>query len=129
MAMNLVVLTGRLTANPELKVTPNGVNVCSFDMAVDSGYGDNKQTNFFKIVTWRKTAELVVSYCRKGSLIGVEGSLQTRKYQDKDGNNRVAFEIVANNIQFLESKKSETEVDPLEQFNATVNEDNGDLPF
>ena len=127
MAMNLVVLTGRLTADPELKVTPNGVNVCSFDMAVDSGYGENKQTNFFKIVAWRKTAELVVSYCRKGSLIGVEGSLQTRKYQDKDGNNRVAFEIVANNIQFLESKKAE--VDPLEQFNATVNEENGDLPF
>lgn len=129
MAMNLAILTGRLTADPELKNTPNGVYVCSFDIAVDSGWGENKQTNFIKIVAWRKTAELVGNYFRKGSMIGIEGQIQTRKYQDKDGNNRTAFEVVANNIHFLESKKQEAQVDPLEKFSAMVNEDNGDLPF
>ena len=106
MAFNLVVLSGRLTADPELKTTPNGVSVCGFDIAVDSGYGEKKQTNFIKIITWRSTAEFVSKYFNKGSMIGIEGSIQTRKYQDKDGNNRTAFEVVAKNVQFLEGKKS-----------------------
>lgn len=102
---NLVVLTGRLTADPELKTTPNGVSVCSFDIAVDSGYGDNKKTNFIKIVAWRGSAEFVAKHFKKGNMIGIEGSIQTRKYQDKNGNNRVAFEVVVNDVQFVESKK------------------------
>lgn len=137
MAFNLVVLTGRLTANPELKTTPNGVSVCSFDIAVDSGYGDNKQTNFIKIVAWRGSAEFVTKHFQKGNMIGIEGSIQTRKYQDKNGNNRIAFEVVANNIQFVESKKNDAEqsqADPLAEF-AQNNADfvqistDGDLPF
>ncbi len=134
MAINSVVLSGRLTAAPELKTTPNGVSVCSFDIAVDSGYGENKQTNFIKIIAWRGTAEFVTKYFNKGSMIGVEGSIQTRKYTDKNGNNRTMFEVVANNVHFLESKKTETQADPLVEFSQT-NEgfvdisDGDDLPF
>ena len=131
MAFNLVVLTGRLTAEPELKVTPNGVNVCSFNIAVDRGYGDNKQTDFIPIVAWRNTAEFVSKYFNKGAEIGIEGSIQTRKYTDKNSNNRTVFEVVANNAQFIGSKKSETNVivekSPAEELEEIV--DNGDLPF
>ena len=130
MAFNLVVLTGRLTADTELKVTPSGVNVCSFNIAVDKGYGEKKQTDFIPIVAWRQTAEFVSKYFGKGDAIGIEGSIRTRKYTDKNGNNRTAFEVVANNVQFVESKKSGTnvnvEVAPEEEFTEI---DNGDLPF
>ena len=139
MAFNLVVLSGRLTADAELKTTQSGVSVCSFDIAVDSGYGDNKQTNFIRVVAWRKTAELIAKHFRKGSMIGIEGSIQTRKYQDKNGNNRTAFEVVANNVQFLESKKNkDVNIDtdePTPSFNNTgndfadISDIDGDLPF
>ena len=104
---NLVVLTGRLTADPELKTTQSGISVTSFSIAVDRRYraGEEKQTDFINIVAWRQTAELVAKYFKKGNLIGIEGSIQTRKYTDKNGNNRTAFEVVANNIQFIESKR------------------------
>lgn len=111
MAFNLVILTGRLTADAELKTTQNGVSVCTFTVAVDTGYGDNKQTAFINVVAWRKTAELIAKYFSKGSLIGIEGSIQTRKYTDKNGNSRTAFEVVANNVQFLEGKKDNTSVE------------------
>jgi single-strand DNA-binding protein len=133
MAFNLVVLTGRITAEVELKTTPNGVSVCTFSIAVDRGYGENKQTDFINCVAWRSTAEFVSKYFSKGSMIGIEGSIQTRKYQDKNGNTRTAFEVVANNVQFMESKK--TEADPLkavaEKVNVVVDADkiDGDLPF
>ena len=132
MAFNLVVLTGRITADTELKTTPNGVSVCTFSIAVDRGYGENKQTDFINIVAWRQTAEFVSKYFSKGSMIGIEGSIQTRKYQDKNGNTRTAFEVVANNVQFIEGKK--TEADPLKQVAVKVEEfaevdDNTDLPF
>lgn len=137
MTLNLVVLTGRLTADAELKTTPNGVNVCSFDIAVNSGYGDNKQTNFIKVVAWRGTAEFISKYFSKGSMIGIEGSIQTRKYQDSNGNNRTAFEVVANKAHFVEGKRNDAEqeqADPLTDFaqnNAGFVQisDNGDLPF
>ena len=104
---NLVVLTGRLTADPELKTTQSGISVTSFSIAVDRRYrsGEDRQTDFINIVAWRQTAEFVTKYFKKGSLIGIEGSIQTRKYQDKDGNNRTVFEVVANNVQFVESKR------------------------
>jgi single-strand DNA-binding protein len=105
---NLVVLSGRITANPELKTTPNGVSVCSFSIAVDRRYkqGEERQTDFINIVTWRQTAEFVTRYFTKGSMIGIEGSIQTRNYQDNNGNTRTLFEVVANNVQFIESKKA-----------------------
>lgn len=102
---NLVVLTGRLTADAELKTTPNGILVTNFTIAVDRGYGEKKQTDFINIVAWRQTAEFTTKHFKKGNMIGIEGSIQTRKYTDKNGNNRTAFEVVANNAQFVESKR------------------------
>ena len=104
---NLVVLTGRLTADPELKKTPNGISVTTFSIAVSRRYraGEETQADFITIVAWRQTAEFITKYFTKGSMIGIEGSIQTRKYTDKNGNNRTAFEVVANNAQFVESKR------------------------
>lgn len=104
---NIVVLTGRLTADPELKTTPNGISVTSFSIAVGRRYraGEDAQADFINIVAWRQTAEFISKYFKKGSMIGIEGSIQTRKYTDKNGNNRTAFEVVANNVQFVESKR------------------------
>lgn len=106
--INSVILTGRLTADPELKTTPSGVSVTSFSIAVDRPYksGDEKQTDFINIVAWRSTAEFISKYFTKGSAIGIEGSIQTRKYEDKNGNKRTAFEVVANQAHFLESKRN-----------------------
>lgn len=104
---NLVVLTGRLTADPELKTTQSGISVTSFSIAVDRRYrsGEERQTDFINIVAWRQQAEFVAKYFKKGNMIGIEGSIQTRKYTDKNGNNRTAFEVVANNVQFVETKR------------------------
>ena len=104
---NLVVLTGRLTADPELRYTPNNTPVTSFSIAVNRAYksGEEPQTDFINIVAWRQRAEFITKYFSKGSLIGIEGSIQTRKYTDKNGNDRTAFEVVANNVQFVESKR------------------------
>lgn len=104
---NLVVLTGRLTADPELKTTTNGIPVTTFSIAVNRNYraGEEQQTDFINIVAWRQRAEFITKYFKKGSLIGIEGSIQTRRYQDKNGNNRTAFEVVVNNAQFVESKR------------------------
>ncbi len=104
---NLVVLTGRLTADPELKTTNTGISVTSFSIAVNRRYraGEETQTDFINIVAWRQTAEFITKYFKKGNMIGIEGSIQTRKYVDKNGNNRTVFEVVASNAQFVESKK------------------------
>ena len=109
---NLVVLTGRLTTAPELKTTQSGVPVTSFSIAVQRQYkqGEEPITDFINIVAWRHTAELVTRYFKKGNMIGIEGSIQTRKYTDRDGNNRIAFEVLASNVQFVESKRSNTNV-------------------
>ena len=104
---NLVVLTGRLTADPELKKTNTGISVTSFSIAVNRRYraGEETQTDFINIVAWRQTAEFISNYFKKGNMIGIEGSIQTRKYVDKNGNNRTVFEVVASNAQFVESKR------------------------
>ena len=106
---NIVILTGRLTSDVELKSTQNGLSVCSFSIAVErrKKQGEERKADFINIVAWRSSAEFVSKYFKKGDMIGIEGSIQTRKYQDKDGNNRTAFEVVANNVQFVESKRSQ----------------------
>ena len=144
---NLAILTGRLTADPELKKTSGGVSVCSFTIAVDRRYkqGEDRQTDFINIVAWRSSAEFVSKYFSKGSMIGIEGSIQTRKFVDKDtGKNRTSFEVVANNVQFVESKRSQgneennsmpvSKTDPLVEFqdkldNFDVIAGDEDLPF
>ena len=107
--LNKAILVGRLTADPELKQTPNGVSVCSFSIAINrpySGKGGEKQTDFINIVAWRSTAEFVAKCFRKGNAIGVDGSIQTRSYTDKNGNKRTAFEVVADAVSFVEGKQS-----------------------
>lgn len=104
--MNVAILMGRLTADPELRHTANNIPVTSFTLAIDRRYrtGEERQTDFINIVAWRQTAEFVSKYFRKGQLVAVEGSIQTRRYQDKDGNNRTAFEVVASNVHFAERR-------------------------
>ena len=124
---NVVILSGRICNELELKYTQSNIPVCSFTLAVDrrGGKGEDKQTDFINIVAWRTTAEFITKYFAKGSMIGIEGSIQTRKYKDKEGVIRTAFEVVANNVQFMESKKSEN--------NGTSNDfvdvSDVDLPF
>lgn len=105
--LNKVILMGRLVSDPELRQTPNGVSVCAFRIAVDRNYsGKEKQADFIDIVAWRQSAEFVSKYFAKGKMIIVEGSIQTRKYEDKNGNKRTAVEVVAENVQFGEPKGS-----------------------
>lgn len=142
--LNVVVLTGRLTADPELKTTNNGTSVCSFSIAVDRRYrsGEDRQTDFINIVAWRSSAEFVSKYFKKGQMIAIEGSIQTRRYQDKDGNNRTAFEVVANNVQFADFARKDGEtsgntpaVSPVSFSNAdagdftSIDDVDDDLPF
>lgn len=105
--LNVVALMGRLTADPELRHTPQGVAVTTFTIAVDRSFvrqGEQRQADFIDIVCWRSSADFVCKYFQKGSLIAVNGSIQTRSYQDKNGNNRKAFEIVADNVHFAGAK-------------------------
>lgn len=108
--LNIVALIGRLTHDPELKTTPNGVSVCSFRIACERSYsskGEERKADFFTITAWRQTAEFVCKYFQKGSMIAIEGSLQTRQYQDQQGSNRTVVEIVANNVSFCGGKAAE----------------------
>lgn len=105
--LNVIALMGRLVADPELRHTPNGVATCTFRIAVDRSFvraGEERKADFIDIVTWRTSAEFVCKYFRKGSLIAVNGSLQTRNYEDKNGNKRTAYEVVADNVHFAEGK-------------------------
>lgn len=113
--LNTAVLMGRLTADPELRHTPNNVTVTSFALAIDRSYvkaGAERQVDFIDIVAWRSTAEFVCRYFRKGQLVAVQGSIQTRSYQDKEGNKRKAFEIVADNVYFAEPKRDSPSAPP-----------------
>ena len=108
--LNKAILMGRLTRDPELRYTQTGnVPVVTFTLAVERSYGGNgkeRQTDFIDIVAWRKTAELVSQWFTKGMMIIVTGSIQSRRWQDKNGNNRTSIEVVADEIQFGETKKS-----------------------
>lgn len=104
---NKTILMGRLTRDPELKTTPSGVSVCTFSIAVDRRYqtkGEERKTDFFNIVAWRQTGEFVSHYFGKGSLILVEGELQTRQYTNKDGVNVTVTEVIADNVSFTGEK-------------------------
>ncbi len=110
--LNVVAIMGRLVADPELRTTQSGINVVSFRIACDRNFaraGEQRQADFIDIVAWRQQAEFVSKYFQKGSLIAIEGSLQTRQYQDKNGNNRTAVEVVANNISFAGSKNGNSQ--------------------
>lgn len=104
---NTVILVGRLTADPDLKTTGTGLEVVSFTVAIDrpkAKDSEEKQTDFIPCVAWRKTAVFVDKYFSRGKLISVGGSLQSRKYEDKDGNKRTAYEVVVSEVAFVGSK-------------------------
>ena len=99
--INSVVLMGRLTYEPELKTTTSGLSVIRFQMAVDRNYqsqGQERQADFIDVVAWRQTAEFISRYFHKGSMIAVEGSIQTNNFTDRDGNKRKSVEVVANQV-------------------------------
>lgn len=105
--INNAVIMGRLTADPELRTTGNGISVTGFTVAVDRNYkpeGHERQTDFINVVAWRQTAEFVTRYFRKGQMIAVQGSIQTRNYEDRNGVKRTAVEIVADTVSFCGSK-------------------------
>ena len=106
--LNHIVLMGRLTRDVELRYTQSQIPVASMRIAVDRdfGRGDERQTDFIDVVAWRSTAEFITKYFKKGQMIAVQGSIQTRSYEDKQGNKRKAVEISADNVYFADSKGS-----------------------
>lgn len=132
--LNKVVLMGRFTKDPELRATGTGTSVASFTIAVDrdfKGQNEERETDFINCVAWRNTAEFISRYFKKGSMAALEGSLQIRPYEDKDGKKRTAAEVVVNNIYFGESKSNAafnepvSDVPPVSSFGG----DDEDLPF
>ena len=110
--LNKIVIMGRLTSDPELRRTGNGIAVTSFTLAVDRDYsgksGGEKETDFIDCVAWRNTGEFVEKYFTKGRMAVVSGRLQIRSYTDKDGNNRRIAEVIADSVYFGDSKNSNT---------------------
>ncbi|MFD1430611.1 single-stranded DNA-binding protein [Lacticaseibacillus mingshuiensis] len=109
---NVVALTGRLTRNPELKYTQSGAAVATFTLAVDRNYLNaqgKRETDFINCVIWKKAAENLANYINKGSLVGVNGSVQTRSYDDKDGKRVYVTEVNVDNVTFLDTKKDTPE--------------------
>ena len=105
--LNNVTLMGRLVADPELKTTQNGTSVASFRLAVERNYapqGQERQADFLPCVAWRQTAEFIGKYFTKGRMIAVEGSLQSRNYEDKNGQKRTAYEVIVDQAYFADSK-------------------------
>lgn len=108
--LNVVAIMGRLVADPELRTTQQGTNVCTFRIACERSYtpkGQQRQADFVDIVACGKTAEFICKFFQKGSMIAIDGSIQTRHYHGKDGSNRTAVEVVANNISFAGAKTAD----------------------
>lgn len=131
--LNVVALEGRLTRDPELRQTTTGKNVANFNIACDRGFknADGKSiADFIDCIAWNKTAEFICQYFGKGDLIAVDGRLQTRKYQDKGGNNRTAVEVSVNNAHFAGKKESASQPSASPDVDyAPIEDDEGDLPF
>ena len=107
--INKAILMGRLTRDPELRHTGSGTPVCSFSIAIDNGFGDNRTTDFINCVAWNKTAEFVEKYFTKGRMIVVVGRIQTRTWEGQDGKKNYATEVVASEVSFGESKRNSDE--------------------
>lgn len=129
--LNRIVLIGRLTRDPELRYTPaNGVAVATFTLAVDRRFaqqGQQKETDFIPIVTWRGQAENCAKFLGKGSLVAVEGRLQIRSYEDREGQRRTAAEVIADSVQFLDSRDKRSTDSPPSFDDSMIGED--DVPF
>lgn len=132
--MNKVTLIGRLAADPELRTTQSGLSVCSFRLAVPRRFKSQqgeKETDFFNIIAWRATADLCAQYLSKGKQCAVAGSLQTRSYDDRDGNKRHVTEIVADEVEFLTPRGEQGGADgnAPSQGDGFTEVDDDDLPF
>ncbi|MGN0557742.1 MAG: single-stranded DNA-binding protein [Acutalibacteraceae bacterium] len=132
--LNICAINGRLTAEPELKTTNNGVSVCSFAVAVERNREVNgeRATDFINCVAWRGTAEFISKYFHKGTMIAINGSIQQRQYTDKNGNKRNAFEILVDNANFCGSKSESGNAADVQVDESNFDEteiDDGDLPF
>ena len=138
-SMNKVILVGRLTKDPEIKLTTNQTKFCQFTLAVDRRFKDQngqRQADFINCIAWRQTAEFIAKYFNKGSRIGVVGSIQTRSYE-KDGQKSFATEVVIDEAEFVENtnksddtgkKESETPVE-IESNTGEIMDEGGQLPF
>lgn len=122
--LNVITIMGRLTADPELRRTQNETAVASFTVAVERDYGE-KQTDFISCVAWRQAGEFVSKYFHKGNMICVTGRLQSRKWQDREGNNRVSWEVNVDHAHFT-GERSEA---PAPVKLAEISEADGELPF
>ena len=138
--INKVILIGRLGADTELKYTPSGVAVASFNIATNENWkdkdgGDQEKTDWHRIVAWRKLAEICGEYCKKGQLVYIEGKLQTRSWDDKNGVKRYTTEVVADTMQLLGSRgdrsepAAETTVAEMGEPGPATSSSNDDLPF
>ena len=140
--LNKVVIMGRFTKDPELRRTGSGAAVTSFSLACDRDFksqSGDKETDFIEVVAWKNTAEFVSKYFSKGRMAVVEGRLQIRDWTDKDGGKRRSAEVVADNVYFADSKRSESNENQKENFNALsgrlsddfvpISEEDGEIPF
>lgn len=124
--LNSIVLMGRMVKDPELKTTANNTEVCSFTLAVEREYGD-KKTDFIDCVAWRGNATFISKFFKKGQLIALMGSLQSRQWEDKGGNKRINWEVIVSSVYFTGSQ-SKSEVKPTTVFYDEP-DDSGELPF
>ena len=137
MSINSVVLMGRITRSLELKKTQSGKSVVQFSIAVDRKYqkqGEERITDFFNLVAWGSTAEFITKWFDKGDMIAVTGEIQSRNYEDKNGNKHTAVEILVDTVSFCGSKAEKTQKNnasqvPLMPSNIGVDEDDDELPF
>ena len=141
--LNKIIIMGRLTRDPELRRTGSGTAVTSFSLACDRDFksqSGDKETDFIEVVAWKNTAEFVSKYFSKGRMAVVEGRLQIRDWTDKSGNKRTTAEVVADNVYFADSKRSESNENQKENFNAlsgrisdnlvpALNDGTSELPF
>lgn len=140
--LNKIILMGRLCTNPELRRTGSGTSVTSFSLACDRDFksqSGEKETDFIDVVAWKNTAEFVSKYFSKGRMAVVDGRLQIRDWTDKDGGKRRSAEVIAENVYFADSKRSESNDNQKENFNALsgrvsddfvpISEEDGEIPF
>lgn len=136
--LNKVILIGRLTRDPELRYTPNGVAVATFTLAVDRPYLNNqgqREADFIRIVTWQKLAEACANNLGKGRLVAVEGRLQVRAYESSDGQKRQVSEVIGENVRFLDWPKDSSRApeppfdDTSNPFGSDFDISGDDLPF
>ena len=132
--MNRIILLGRLVKDPDVKVTTSGKTVCTFTLAVDrpfSGKDGKREADFINIQTWNKTAELIGNYVSKGQRLLVDGRLQIRSYDGKDGNKHYVTEVIADRVEFIERKEKsaqKAESEAMEGFGSEVQFDE-EIPF